>query len=251
MARGPAGRARVAPQPSTPLGHVDDIDEPHLSPKARRTRARLVDAASDVFCELQYLDTNVALIVERAGVSHGTFYTYFDSKEDIFREVGLELQRRILAARDSTPHHDGASILERVEAANRSFLAAYQQNARLFAVIEQVATFNEELRAIRVEIRDAFVARSEQAIARFQEEGLVHDDVDPRYAANALGSMVDRFAYVWLVLGEDFDFDESVRTLTLLWARALGVDVPPGALAPPPAPKTSRKRATKKAPGRR
>jgi hypothetical protein len=42
--------------------------------------------------------------------------------------------------------------------------------------------------------------------------------------------MVDRFAYVWLVLGEDFDFEESVYSLTLLWARALGLDVPEGTL---------------------
>ena len=43
------------------------------------------------------------------------------------------------------------------------------------------------------------------------------------YAANALGSMVDRFAYVWLVLHEPFELDEAARTLGLLWARSLGL----------------------------
>ncbi len=113
---------------------------------------------------------------------------------------------------------------------NRAYLEAYRDQAKLFAVVEQVASFNEEFRAIRREIRNGFVQRSERSIARMQVEGIALDDVDPRYAANALGSMVDRFAYVWLVLGEDFDFDESVRTLTLLWARSLGIDVAPGEL---------------------
>lgn len=202
--------------------------ETELSPKASRTRTGLIEAATEVFAKRQYLATNVADIVSVAGVSHGTFYTYFDSKEDIFREVGLEMQSRFLAVRDEVPGPDEATLLERVEATNRSYLKVYQENAALFAVIEQGATFNDELRKIRLEIRKGFVDRSERAISRFQSEGIVHDDLEARYVANALGSMVDRFAYVWLVLGEEFELDEAVRTLTLLWARALGIDVPPG-----------------------
>ena len=51
-------------------------------------------------------------------------------------------------------------------------------------------------------------------------------DVDARYAANALGSMIDRFAFVWLVLDEPFELEEASRTLALLWTRALGIVVP-------------------------
>lgn len=201
--------------------------------RGRQTRASLLAAASEAFAERQYVDTNVADIVERAGVSHGTFYTYFRSKEEIFKEVAIGLQEVMLDSREGAPREPGSSLLERVERTNRAYLEAYRKQAKLFAVVEQVASFNPEFREIRRQIRHGFVERSERAIARMQDEGLVLDDVDARYAANALGSMVDRFAYVWLVLGEDFDFDESVRTLTLLWARSLGIDVPPGALGRP------------------
>ncbi|MEZ5256462.1 MAG: hypothetical protein R2705_06110 [Ilumatobacteraceae bacterium] len=44
------------------------------------------------------------------------------------------------------------------------------------------------------------------------------------YAANALGAMVDRFAYVWFVLGEDHDFETAVEQVTHLYCRALGID---------------------------
>lgn len=204
-----------------------------LSPKGQRTRARLVEAAAEVFAERQYLDTNISDIAQRAGVAHGTFYTYFKSKDEIFREVALGLQEVMLRSRERFPAPPAtASLLERVGWTNRAYLTVYREQARLFAVIEQVAAFNEEFRAIRREIRNGYVRRSEQAIARMQAEGLVHADVDPRYAASALSSMIDRFAYVWLVLGEEFDFDESVRTLTLLWARAVGLDAPEGSLPP-------------------
>lgn len=218
----------------------DSVDDAApVTPKGRRTRAALLAAAAEVFAERQYLDTNVADIVARAGVSHGTFYTYFKSKEEIFKEVAVGLQAVMLATREHAPRESGLSLLERVERTNRAYLESYRDQAKLFAVVEQVASFNPEFRAIRREIRNGFVDRSERAIERMQDEGLLFDDVDPRYAANALGSMVDRFAYVWLVLGEDFDFDESVRTLTLLWARSLGIDVPAGALG---RPRRSRKR---------
>jgi AcrR family transcriptional regulator len=219
-----AVRGADEPAVTAPQGDVA------LTKRGRQTRARLVDAATEEFAERQYLATNVATIVERAGVSRGTFYTYFDSKQDIFREVAIELKRTMLAVPRSEASGTHVSLLARVERANRAYLATYREHARLFAALEQVATFNDELRAIRREVRHDFVARAERVIAKYQREGMAHQDVDPRYAASALGSMVDRFAYVWLVLGEDFDFEESVYSLTLLWARALGIDVPEGTL---------------------
>ena len=43
-------------------------------------------------------------------------------------------------------------------------------------------------------------------------------------AADALGAMVGRMAELWLVQGyRDYDFDEVVDQLGLLWANALRV----------------------------
>ena len=47
----------------------------------------------------------------------------------------------------------------------------------------------------------------------------------PVYAATALTGMVDRFAYVWLILGEEFDEEQAVETLTRLWYQAIGGDM--------------------------
>jgi AcrR family transcriptional regulator len=202
--------------------------------RGQQTRAALVEAAAAVFAEKQFLATNVTDIANRAGTAHGTFYRYFDSKEEIFREVAIDLQRKMRAhgETDTTPVPASfASLTDeliwRITRANRRYLAAYQEYAALFAVIEQVATFNDELLAIRKEIRRGFVDHAHASIERMQREGLAFDDIDARYAASALGSMVDRFAYVWLVLHEPFDLDEAARTLGLLWARSLGLGLRP------------------------
>src|SRR4051812_42786170 len=57
------------------------------SSKGARTRARLLTAAKEIFEENGFLEARISDIAERAGLSHGSFYTYFDSKEQIFREV--------------------------------------------------------------------------------------------------------------------------------------------------------------------
>ena len=225
------------------MGRVTTTVGSPSTPRGRRTRAQLVEAASEVFAEKRFLDTNVSDIVARAGTAHGTFYRYFNSKEQIFREVALELQRTMLTSSrqgDDDGHGTDAPTCRRashsleeemcwrITRANRRYLDAYMRNAKLFAVIEQVATFNEELREIRREMRRAFVDRAQRSIERMQAEGLALGDVDARYAASALGSMVDRFAYVWLVLDEPFEFEEAARTLGLLWTRSLGLVVPTG-----------------------
>ena len=52
---------------------------------------------------------------------------------------------------------------------------------------------------------------------------MVDERIDPAYAASALGSMVDRSAYVWIVLGEPYELETAVVQLTRLYCNALGV----------------------------
>jgi hypothetical protein len=91
-------------------------------------------------------------------------------------------------------------------------------------VLEQAAIASPELQRMRIDSRRYWVERAESSIRHWQATGLVATDLDPHYSANALGSMVDRFAYVWLVLGEPFELEPAVETLTSLYCRALGLD---------------------------
>src|SRR3954464_9122257 len=71
-------------------------DKPN-GPRSRKgvqTRARLVDAAKQIFEENGFLEARISDIAERAGLSHGSFYHYFDSKEELFREVAEAQEER-------------------------------------------------------------------------------------------------------------------------------------------------------------
>ena len=146
-----------------------------LTARGARTRAVLVKAARALFERQGYIETNVGDISKRAQVAHGTFYTYFNSKEEIFSEVADELQRRPAPAppRPSPTCRPAARSRERIERANRGYLRGYEENARMMGVLEQVATFNPRLAAIRRASRRYYVQRSTTSIRRWQEQGLV------------------------------------------------------------------------------
>ena len=220
------GRKRHRHRPAVPakatVVPIPALPQVPPTPKGRRTQAALVGAARDVFSRDGFVDARIADIADMAGVAHGTFYSYFESKEQIFRAVIHELELDLAKSRPSSD--DDLPPEARIEQANCHYLRAYRDNAALFATLEQAATLNQELRLLRKEGRSLLVSRSARAIAHWQEAGLADSELDARYAANALGNMVDRFAYVWFVLGEDFEEETAVATLTRLWVQALGLD---------------------------
>ena len=201
------------------------MDTEPRSAKGRRTRARLLEAGKTVFERDGFLQARISDIAAEAQVSHGSFYHYFDSKETLFREIAEEVEVRLVSM-DDIPHAAAATDagpIERIRAANRSYLAAYRREARIMRVIEEVSRYNEDVRSVRTKRDDYLAARLESAIARLQAEGVADKRIDRRYAATALGGMVAKFAETMFVGGGGYDFEKAVEQLTLLWANALGL----------------------------
>jgi AcrR family transcriptional regulator len=212
-------RASIGASPSTARG--------------RRTRAQLLDAARVVFERDGFLEARVADIAAAAGSGHGSFYTYFDSKADVFRTVVNEVMEAGLYAprTPATPRTDGrrptvAEAWRRIDDGNRRYLELFQRDGRLLALFEQVASFDDELRRYRLELRQRSVVRAADGIRRLQAWGLADAELDAELASHALNSMVTQYVYYWLALGQDLDEEASIATLTRLWARAIGLPNP-------------------------
>jgi AcrR family transcriptional regulator len=200
------------------------MDAEPRSAKGRRTRARLLEAGKAVFERDGFLQARITDIAAEAQVSHGSFYHYFDSKESLFREIAEEVEVRLVSMDDIAHHVDADSgPVDRIRAANRSYLMAYKKEARIMRVIEEVSRYDETVRSVRAKRDDYLAARLESAIARLQSEGLADRRIDTRYAATALGGMVAKFAEMMFVGGSKFDLDGAVEQLTLLWANSLGI----------------------------
>jgi len=202
-----------------------------------QTRARLVEAAKKVFERDGFLDARIVDIAETANIAPGSFYHYFDSKEQLFREVAQMQEERLTAPpEDTAAGMSDTSPTDRIRRANRLYLERYWDEAALMGVIEQVSRYDEHVNAARMATMKHFVERAERSIRHMQKDGLVDRRLNPSLAADALGAMVARFAELWLVQGyRDYDFDEAVEQVSILWANALGLkDEPAGAARPRP-----------------
>ncbi|MHA6629752.1 TetR/AcrR family transcriptional regulator [Pseudonocardia sichuanensis] len=195
------------------------------SERGRRTRRQLLVAAREVFERDGFLDARVTDISAAAGASHGSFYTYFESKTDIFRTLcAQEMDALYVGTGGSDPDGDEPDPIARIERSNRRFVDIYKRNAALLGLFEQVTAYDEEVRKLRMTVRDRAVSRVQRSIVQLQEAGMADRDLDPFHSASALVTMVNSTVHFWLVLGEQFDEETLVRTLTQLWARALGLD---------------------------
>ena len=119
------------------------------SRKGIETRARLVAAAKEVFERDGFLDARISDIAEHAGLSHGSFYHYFESKEEVFREVAAAVEERLREPLYSVilDSSSTAPPFERIHEGIRRNLEAYRDEARIMGVIEQVSRFDDDLRA--------------------------------------------------------------------------------------------------------
>ena len=85
------------------------VSQSPLDPKGQVTKSDNFDASSylarfeatrEVFEREGFLTARIADIASTAGLSQGSFYHYFDSKEQIFREVAEAQERRLTAPAD-------------------------------------------------------------------------------------------------------------------------------------------------------
>ena len=63
--------------------------------RGRKTLRAILDAAASEFGERGFHDGSVSGITRRAGVALGSFYTYFDSKDAVFRALVRDMSARV------------------------------------------------------------------------------------------------------------------------------------------------------------
>jgi AcrR family transcriptional regulator len=140
--------------------------------RGERTRDELLAAATDVFWDKGYLDSRVADIVGRAGVSHGTFYTYFDSKEAVLWAIAADLNEALGRTARGVRAETGGDEVAAIELANRRYLEMYLGNRKVMRLMEEVASFNPDMREARHSTRVHFVSRTTRSIERMQAAGI-------------------------------------------------------------------------------
>ncbi|MFI5717598.1 TetR/AcrR family transcriptional regulator [Nocardia sp. NPDC051750] len=192
--------------------------------RGRETRRRLLEAAVEVFERDGFVHARITDICTAAGISHGSFYTYFVTKEEIFTEVADSVELELLT---TEPTPEDTDPVQRIRLANEHYLQVYGANAKIMSVIHQVSTIDPEVRDIRLQRQNAFAQAIERRIRLLQESGDADPGLEPAYAAHALGGMVAHFTDRLFNTENDFDPDTATEQLTRIWVNALGMRYTP------------------------
>jgi AcrR family transcriptional regulator len=191
--------------------------------KALRTRRRLLDAARSVFARHGYLDATVELIVAEAGVARGSFYTYFESKTDVFRHLAATIDELVGERVVGFERADENDVLANLERSTRNYLELVRDHADLYRLVDHVVVFDEVVRVARISSRLGHIRRVAGTIRRWQERGWSDPGVDPDTTAAALVSMLSSSAHWMYVMGDGTDVEQSGASLTAAWARTVGL----------------------------
>ncbi|MBV9213762.1 MAG: TetR/AcrR family transcriptional regulator [Actinobacteria bacterium] len=105
-----------------------------------QNRSKLLTAARRVFAEKGLGEATARDIVRETDLATGTFYNYFDDKEDAFRALLRELAEKAITAAREQRHRPGSTLEERVGGAYRSFFAIAVEDRELFQVFRRNAS---------------------------------------------------------------------------------------------------------------
>lgn len=180
------------------------------------TAARLRQAARDVFASLGYGATRVEDITQRAGVSHGTFYTYFENKPAILESLVREAAERV--AKVAAAPWSGPDAASAIHAVIGEFLSVYAEEADVIEAWLDAAAGDDRFAELLAEVRAEYVARVADNVAPVVR----HRSHDVTVAASALVAMVEGYAVARFAEADPGERQAAVRTLTALWVGGLG-----------------------------
>ena len=121
--------------PATPATADTELKPPRTA-RGRETLRKLLDAAAQEFGEKGFHEASISSITRRAGTALGSFYTYFDSKDALFRALVKDMSGQVASrAGEAIAKEDSALAIER--AALRAFLQFAHEKKVIYRIIDE------------------------------------------------------------------------------------------------------------------
>lgn len=171
--------------PRKPAGQPSATKTPRTS-RGERTRRKLLDAAALEFGEKGFHDASISGITARAGTALGSFYTYFDSKDEIFRSLVRDMSERV-------KRHAGASIgegmgaIETERAALAGFLGFAREHKEIYRIIDEAEFVDPQ------DYRAHYETTAQRMLGRLRagaEAGELRNDIEEAHAWAVMGMNV-------------------------------------------------------------
>lgn len=190
--------------------------------KGQRTEAAFLQAARTTFAEVGYFNAKISDIAAAAGRSAGSFYNYYENKEQLLEalleEFTDEVLKGSLLAQTGDPEQD-------IRGAVRTYWNSYRKYLPELIGVFQMSMRDDAYTARWRRIRAAGIREVITTLHNAERSG--HNPGLPeRQLASAIVSMLEHFCWVWLAAGGDEDVeapddDTAVEVLSAIWYRTV------------------------------
>jgi TetR/AcrR family fatty acid metabolism transcriptional regulator len=186
-------------------------------------RARIVNAAVDIFAEKGFRTARVSDIARLAGVADGTIYLYFKSKEEILisifeEKMDLLLTGLRLSLSEAT---DAPEKISRFATFHLGQVAANPATAEVLQI--ELRLSHKFLREYRPEKLWEYLGIFEDIVREGQKSGVFRQDVDPFVSSWSFFGGMDEIAMQWVLSknSQRFNLDSAAHQIATIFTRGL------------------------------
>jgi AcrR family transcriptional regulator len=163
-----------------------EISKAPRTERGQRTMRKLLDAAAIEFGEKGFHEASIVGITRRAGTALGSFYTYFGSKDELFRALVKDMSVRVKDhAASAMTEWDGA--IERERSAFAAFMNFAREHKEIYRIIDESEFVDPESHRLHYE---GTAARIFSRLQEGQSAGDLRDDLEEAHAWAIMGMNV-------------------------------------------------------------
>jgi AcrR family transcriptional regulator len=197
-----------------------------VPPKTRRRhplppderRQQLLRAATWVFARKGYRHAGVSDIIARAGVARGTFYLYFNSKEQVFLSIVEDFHARVKGALEGLDDAAAAArtegpraVLQASFRAWLAFFAAHRDATRV--ILKEASSIDPRFETGFAELRQSALSHFAARLRTFQQLGAADPSFDPTLVAHFQLGIFDELLNAFVLPDEPADLDRLAAAL--------------------------------------
>ena len=172
--------------------------------KKIENRQKILDAATIQFKTCGFLNTSVVDIMNNSNLGVGTFYNYFNSKEEVLmiivRKLFMQVEDRVTAQKNS-------SSLELLEFCAMETARLIDENRFILPLLASAVKLSDKPEQLPKNLSPDFKKIFEEIILRGQERGEIRNDISVDLISEMFHSIYQAAAFSKLPI----PFTENIR----------------------------------------
>lgn len=167
----------------------------------QQTRKQIVDAAFELFANEGYSKTSIAAVAEKAGISKGLIYHYFDSKEAILEAIFDQL---VALGDEMMAFPEEFGPAEKIKQTLEQTFEFIEKETGMGRLMVSLALQPDVFDSLKPKLEKV----QERQIMMFKEIMWDLGHTEPELEAYQLGALLDGILMGYIAMGNDYPLQE-------------------------------------------